>query len=145
MHFVRQSIHALSHYGNEVETKGPLICASQWTMERTIGNLVEEIHQPSNPYANLGRRAIRRAQINALKAIIPSLDPDTSKPSIPQWSKDIGSGYVLLKSHERSRHAAMALESCTICNYLQHHYPQSPEFNYFDATGIFRLRRWARL
>jgi hypothetical protein len=145
MHFVWQSIHALSHYGNEVETKGPLICASQWTMERTIGNLVEEIRQPSNPYANLGRRAIRRAQINALKAIIPSLDPDTSKPSIPRWSKDIGSGYVLLKSHERSRHAAMALESRTICDYLQHHYPQSPEFNYFDATGIFRLCRWAHL
>ncbi|KAG0696652.1 hypothetical protein DFH29DRAFT_784558, partial [Suillus ampliporus] len=58
MHFVQQSIHTLSHYGKKVETKGPLICASQWTMERTIGNLVEEIRQPSNPYANLGRHAI---------------------------------------------------------------------------------------
>ncbi|KAG2046957.1 hypothetical protein BDR06DRAFT_866953, partial [Suillus hirtellus] len=71
IHFVRQSVH---HHGNEVETKGPFICASQWTMERSIGNLVEEIQQPSNPYANLGQRAIRRAQINALKPIMPSLD-----------------------------------------------------------------------
>jgi hypothetical protein len=53
LHFTRQSIHALVHYGQEVFAKGPLICASQWTMERTIGNLVAEIRQPSNPYANL--------------------------------------------------------------------------------------------
>ncbi|KAG1864373.1 hypothetical protein F4604DRAFT_1586544 [Suillus subluteus] len=59
IHFVRQSIHALGHYANEAVTKGPLICASQWIMEHTIGNIVGEIRQPSNPYANLTQRAIR--------------------------------------------------------------------------------------
>ncbi|KAF9224447.1 hypothetical protein BS17DRAFT_766485 [Gyrodon lividus] len=58
LHFVRQSVHGPCHYGNEVATKGPLICASQWTMERTIGNLTKEIRQPSNPFAKLGQRAI---------------------------------------------------------------------------------------
>ena len=43
-------------------------------MERTIGNLGQEIKQPSNPYANLSQRGLIRAQVNALKAIIPALD-----------------------------------------------------------------------
>jgi hypothetical protein len=43
LHFVRQSIHALTHLALEVVRLGPLICSSQWTMERTIGNLGEEI------------------------------------------------------------------------------------------------------
>ncbi len=52
LHFCRQSIHALLHLAPEVTRIGPPICSSQWTMERTIGNLGEEIRQPSNPYAN---------------------------------------------------------------------------------------------
>jgi hypothetical protein len=43
LHFVRQSIHALTHLALEVIQLGPLICSSQWTMKWTIGNLVEEI------------------------------------------------------------------------------------------------------
>ncbi|KIJ15715.1 hypothetical protein PAXINDRAFT_11307 [Paxillus involutus ATCC 200175] len=61
LHFTRQSVHTLGHYAREVATKGPLICSSQWTMERTIGNLVSEIRQPSNPYKNLAKRALRCA------------------------------------------------------------------------------------
>lgn len=33
LHFVRQSIHALTHLASEVVHLGPLICSSQWTME----------------------------------------------------------------------------------------------------------------
>ena len=43
-------------------------------MERTIGNLGEEIRQPSNPFANLSQRGLRRSQVNALKAMIPDLE-----------------------------------------------------------------------
>jgi len=53
LHFVRPSIHALTHLGPEAVRLGPPIISSQWTMERTIGNLGEEIRQHSNPYANL--------------------------------------------------------------------------------------------
>ncbi|KAG6807256.1 hypothetical protein H0H92_008224, partial [Tricholoma furcatifolium] len=67
IHFVRQSIHAIWHLAYEVTRLGPPICCSQWTMERTIGNLVRELRQPSNPYANLAQRSLLRCQINALK------------------------------------------------------------------------------
>jgi hypothetical protein len=42
-------------------------------MERTIGNLGEEIKQPSQPFANLSERGLRRCQVNALKSVLPHL------------------------------------------------------------------------
>lgn len=146
IHFVRQSIHALTHYGQEVQTKGPLICASQWTMERTIGNLTEEIRQHSNPYANLTQRAVWRAQVNALKAMIPSLDPDHNKPTNPRWSLDIGSGYLLLPRHERSRHEVTPAENTVILSWLEANAPRSPEHGFIShSSGLLKVRRWARL
>ncbi|KAG2140275.1 uncharacterized protein EDB93DRAFT_1252914 [Suillus bovinus] len=145
IHFVRQSIHALRHYANEVATKGPLICASQWTMERTIGNIVGEIRQPSNPYSNLAQRAIHRAQHNSLMVMIPTLDPDYGQPLFPRWSKDLGNGYALLKLQERSRHATTFAEGSTIKTFLDAHYPHSPEYAFFDPHWCFRVCRWARL
>ena len=44
LHFVHQSIHALTHLGPEAFWIGPAACLSQWTMERTIGNLGQEIN-----------------------------------------------------------------------------------------------------
>jgi hypothetical protein len=145
IHFMRQSIHALGHYATEVQSKGPLICASQWTMERTIGNLVVEMRQPSKPYENLSQRAFRRAQHNALMSIFPILDPDYNKPPFPKWSKDIGGGYALLKQQERHRHSTSVAEGRVIQLYLQAYHPQSPEFGYFNDDGSFRIIRWARL
>ncbi|KAG1794936.1 uncharacterized protein BJ212DRAFT_1411912 [Suillus subaureus] len=121
IHFVWQSVHAIDHYGHEVETKGPLICASQWTMECMIGNLVEEIQQPSNPYANLGQHAIHHAQINALKSIIPSLDTSDMK-HLPRFAKDLGSGYALLKCQDQTSHATT-----------------------FSNDGTIRVCQWAHL
>ena len=53
-------------------------------MERTIGNLGQEIKLHSDPYANLSERGVRRAQMNALKAILPELEPD--KAALPRGS-----------------------------------------------------------
>lgn len=145
IHFMRQSIHALGHYATEVQSKGPLICASQWTMERTIGNLVIEMRQPSKPYENLSQRAFRRAQHNALMSIFPVLDPDYSKPPFPKWSKDIGGGYALLKQQERHRHATTIAEGQVIRLYLQNYHLHSPEFDHFNIDGSFQVIRWARL
>lgn len=144
IHFVRQSVHAIDHYGNEVETKGPLICASQWTMERTIGNLVEEIQQPSNPYANLGQRAIRRAQINALKPIMPSLDTSDTK-HLPRFAKDLGSEYALLKCQDRTSRATTVHEGWAIQDYIKHTFSDSPILQQFSSDGTIRVCRWARL
>ncbi|KAG0692628.1 hypothetical protein DFH29DRAFT_985705 [Suillus ampliporus] len=120
-----------------IATKGPLICASQWTMERTIGNLVSEIRQPSNPYANLAQRAIRRAQHNTLMIMIPTLDPDYNKPLYPRWSKDLEA--------ERCRHDATFAESLEIKAFLDTYYPHSPEHAFFNPCMCFRVCRWARL
>ena len=74
LHFIRQSIHALTHLAPETVRIGPGICSSQWTMEQSIGDLGGEIRQPSNIYANLSQRGLLRSQINALKAMVPDLE-----------------------------------------------------------------------
>ncbi|KAG1761276.1 hypothetical protein EDD22DRAFT_780076 [Suillus occidentalis] len=145
IHMVRQSIHAIGHYGWEVETKGPLICTSQWTMEHTIGNLTEELRQHSNPYANLSQHAIRRARINALKALIPDIDPDDSKPILPQWSKDIGDGYGLLKAQDRSRYKTRDYEGPAIREYIESQCVDSLVLGLFRVDGSIQISRWARL
>jgi hypothetical protein len=99
LHFVQQSIHAVTHLAPEVTRIGPAVCSSQWMMERTIGNLGQEIHQPSNPFANLSQRGLQRCQINALKVMIPDLDP--SPPDIPRGAKDLGDGFILLHAKEK--------------------------------------------
>ncbi|KAG6894973.1 hypothetical protein C0992_003711, partial [Termitomyces sp. T32_za158] len=59
IHMARQSIHGLSHLASEAIRVGPGITYSQWTMERTIGNLMEELKQHSDPYKHLSRRAVQ--------------------------------------------------------------------------------------
>lgn len=59
LHFVRQSIHLLIHLAPETVRVGLLSLLTQWPLKRTIGNLGEEIKQPSNPYANLSERGLR--------------------------------------------------------------------------------------
>ncbi|KAG6852239.1 hypothetical protein C0991_001710 [Blastosporella zonata] len=63
IHFVQPIVHVLVHLALEAIRVGPGITSSQWTMERCIGNLVEEIRQDSTPYANLSRRAVECAEV----------------------------------------------------------------------------------
>ena len=56
IHFVRPSLHTLIHAAPEVLRVGPGMIASQWTMERAIGDIGGEIRLPSKPYANLSQR-----------------------------------------------------------------------------------------
>jgi hypothetical protein len=94
LHFCRQSLHTLPHIAPKVVRLGPGVYYAQWTMERTISNLGEEIKQPSNPFANLSQCGVHHAQVNPLKAMIPDLDPDVKE--LPCGSKNLGDGYVLL-------------------------------------------------
>ncbi|KAI9447399.1 hypothetical protein H4582DRAFT_1803124 [Lactarius indigo] len=103
IHFVRPCLHSVLHLPCEVVRLGPPVCSSQWTLERTIGNLGEEIKQHSNPFANLSERGVRRARVNALKAMIPDLDEDHRR-SLPRGSKDLGDGFVLLRAQDASPH-----------------------------------------
>ena len=58
LHFCCPCIHTLLHTAPEVTQVGPGAYYTQFTMERTIGNLRQEIWQPSNLFANLARRAV---------------------------------------------------------------------------------------
>ena len=81
IHFVRQSIHLLTHMAPETFRIGPLACYTQWTLETAIGNLGREIHQDRDPFANLTQRAVMRAQVNSLYARFPRIEFE-----IGRWS-----------------------------------------------------------
>ncbi|KAJ7720472.1 hypothetical protein DFH07DRAFT_760806 [Mycena maculata] len=135
IHFVRQSIHAMIHLAPEVIRIGPQANYAQWTMERTIGNLGQELKQDSNPYSNLSERAVRRCQFNALKAMAPELDTDTD-PSVPRrGSEYIGDGYSLMGAKDKWKQTVTRESSTTIRKYLDAE----------QETGDIKLKRWARL
>ncbi|KAF8058213.1 hypothetical protein FPV67DRAFT_1428629 [Lyophyllum atratum] len=79
----RPAVHTLRHLAEEAARVGPGAYYSQFTMERTIGNLGKEIRQPSSPYANLAQRALLRCQINALVNLCPDLEHILRKSRAP--------------------------------------------------------------
>ncbi|KIK23437.1 hypothetical protein PISMIDRAFT_100434 [Pisolithus microcarpus 441] len=128
--FIRPCVHLTCHLASEAVRVGSPICSSQWTMERTIGNLGQEIRQPSDPFSNLAQQGIRRCQVNALKAMIPQLDPPES--TNPRASADLGNDYILLSKRDRYLSTVQGEEARVIAEYLQQ--PHAP-----------KIRRWARL
>lgn len=137
LHFCRQSIHALLHLASEVTRLGPPICSSQWTMERTIGNLGEEIRQPSNPYANLSQRGLLRCQVNALVAMIPDLE--RKPPALPHGGLDLGKGFALLRAQDRYDRPMQPCEARALAVYIQN--LNGTEL----GSGCPKITRWARL
>ena len=138
IHFVRQSIHALTHLATEILRIGPGICSSQWTMERVIGYLGQEVRQPSNPFANLSRKAIQRCQVNALKAMIPKLD-HYAPAEVPETAIDIGNGFVLLRAQDRTARAMLDYEKEALQKYLE------DIQDIMDDEWQPMVTRWARL
>lgn len=100
LYFDRPCLHTLgAHSASEIPHVGPGAYSSQFTMERTIGDLRQEIQQPSNPFGNLCAITVCQSQKNALKALYPELD-QTNKPNIPKFAHDLGDGFVLLCPRE---------------------------------------------
>lgn len=137
IHFCRQSIHALLHLVPEIIRLGPGVYYTQWTMERTIGNLGEEIRQPSQPFANLSERGLRRCQINALKSMMPDLEPERG---LPRVSDDLDDGYILLGDREKYPHTLPDAEVAAVRYYCSHieNTDVDPEWNP-------RIQKWARM
>jgi hypothetical protein len=101
IHFVRHSIHMLTHMAPETFHAGPLACYAQWTLETAIGNLGREIRQDRDIFANLTQRAILRAQLNSLQARFPGIRLDLQEqrePSLPNGALEFEgcTGYALL-------------------------------------------------
>lgn len=138
IHFVRQSIHSLSHMVPEAIRIGPGACSSQWTMERSIGNLTEEIKQHTKVYTNLSERGLRRASVNALKALIPSLDKDLSD-KVPRGGKSLGNGYILLRAMDTNVRILNEFEHAALEKYLHLHSTSLPN------NWAPEVVRWARL
>src|SRR6266404_1715816 len=101
IHFVRQSIHLLTHISPETLRVGPLACYAQWTLETAIRNLGCEIQQDRDLYVNLMQQGILRAQVNALRAHFPNVLLDLSAkpdPTLPSNVREFEEckGYIFL-------------------------------------------------
>ena len=131
IHFIRPCVHQVAHLVSEAIHKGPPICYAQWTMERTIGNLGEQIRQPSKPFANLSREGVWRCQVNSLLSIMPELDD--SNNGLPHGSVDLGNGYILL--HKCSKNATIP------------HGDKAATISQFLGPGhlLPRIKKWAQL
>jgi hypothetical protein len=115
LHFVRPCMHTLVHMAPETFRVGPLRNVSQWTMERTIGVLTQEIRQDSNAFMNLSYQALRMSQMNALKILLPELDVDQRREdAVAAMGQHCGDGFVLLPEYERTAHAVCAEETRAI-------------------------------
>ncbi|KAF9032570.1 hypothetical protein BJ165DRAFT_1377881 [Panaeolus papilionaceus] len=136
LHFCRQSIHALLHLAPEIIRLGPPSTYTQWTMERTVGNLTEEINQPSNAFQNLAERGVRRAQENSLLAMSPDLSKSKSLPSV---SVDLGDGYILLGALEEAPHYIPDIEQIAVNQFFGSNGVTVP------LTQRVKLRKWARI
>ncbi|EJD38499.1 hypothetical protein AURDEDRAFT_30561, partial [Auricularia subglabra TFB-10046 SS5] len=101
MHLHTQIIHIIQHLVPEYFRVGPGPLHAQWTLERHIGNMTDELRQHSNPYRNLAACSLRRAQINALKAICPQFDQTADGEKPPAYSVDLEDGYFLLVPRQR--------------------------------------------
>jgi hypothetical protein len=137
IHFVRPCLHTIIHAAPEVIRAGPGMTASQWTMERAIGDLGGEIRQPSNPYANLSQRAVRRCQVNALKAMIPDLEEPAK--ILPRGAQDLKDGYILLRAKERNSSLMREVEAIALRAFYQEEGQNLPD-GYHPS-----VYRWGRL
>jgi hypothetical protein len=137
LHFVRQSIHAMVHLTPETACIGPGVYIQQWTLEHTIGSLGQEIKQPSNPFANIASRGLRRSQVNAMKVIIPDFDKTNAQspggPTNPQGD------YVLLWLKDRNAY----LLGGTYANAFREFMRSKVQTLAEDWT--LKIIRWARL
>jgi hypothetical protein len=138
--YVRPCIHAFVHLGLEIPRLGPPTLYSAWTIERTIGNLGEEIKQPSNPYKNLSQWALQHCQVNALAAICPAL---TQTSHNAHGSLDLGNGYIILRARDQSARYYDGIIGDVISNYVMD--AEHTIGNDVDHTWCAHIIFWARL
>jgi len=100
LHFIRQCLHSLTHLASKSLRCGPLSGCAQWCMESAVGSFGREVRSHSNTFANITNRGVLRAQLNAMKARIPDLEPE---PTLPRGSFQFGDGYALLRATDSTR------------------------------------------
>ncbi|KAF8584574.1 hypothetical protein K439DRAFT_1646904 [Ramaria rubella] len=140
IHFVCPCIHL----STEAPSHGPPCILSAWTMERMIGELVSELRLPSNPYHNLSEHALNKAQVNAIKAMLPELN-DATAQRIPRGSQDIGDGFYLLRPKEKR--ARSYPRNLQVGNLVATFISDAESCLGFDTGDDFQVcfARWGRL
>ncbi|KAI8995453.1 hypothetical protein BD414DRAFT_410073 [Trametes punicea] len=118
LHLVRLCIHTFGHGPSEVQKFGPLIGVTQYTMERAIGNLGQELCQHSTAFANLSHRALLRCQINSLGYLLPSLAHEDKARSLPKGAQCVGNNQVLLCPKDSTSRWATDREATAFYMYL---------------------------
>lgn len=145
LHVVRPCMHLIWHIPDQIVVLGAAISDTQLPTERLIGDLGAELKQPSNPFANLAQRALRRCQVNAVKAMAPHLDRTRLKAkTLPRGAEDLGDGYVLLRAMDRYRRKLPAAEARAFYDYFAIWMPDLCVDDDRDAFK-FELRKWARM
>ncbi|OJT06946.1 hypothetical protein TRAPUB_10052 [Trametes pubescens] len=139
LHHIRPCIHAFGHAARHVRLSGPLLGHTQYTMERHIGDIGGQVRLPSNPYANLSRRAMLRSQLNALKAMYPALE-DNDPNRLPRGALDVGNGFVLLRARDGCARWLPALEADAFGRYLANLAPNAQG----PVNPPIRVMKWAR-
>lgn len=137
LHFVRACIHTLSHMAPETVHLRPCLIYSQWALERTIGNLGEEIQLHSNTFVNLAQRGLCRSQVNALKSMLPNLD--ITDITLPCGALDIGDGYIMLTATEATPSSVCQCEAIALQEYL------AAVGLAIDTANFYKVNRWARI
>jgi len=104
-------------------------------MESAVGSLGREVRSHSNPFTNIANHGVLRAQINAIKARIPDLEPE---PTLPRGSYPFGDGYALLLAADSTRHPVSDREAEAIraSGIIDNSNP---------PTSSLSILRWARL
>jgi hypothetical protein len=135
LHFIRQCLHSLTHLADESVRCGPLSGCAQWCMESAVGSFGREIRSHSKVFANIANRGVLRAQINAIKAKIPNLEPE---PTLPRGSFPFGDGYALLCAVDSTRRPVTDREAAAIraSGIVDASIP---------SNGAVEVTRWARL
>ena len=135
LHFVRQCLHSLTHLAPESLRCGPLSGCAQWCMESAVGSFGREVRSHSKTFANIANRGVLRAQINAIKAKIPNLEPE---PTLPRGSFPFGDGYALLHATDSTRRPVTDREAAAI------RASGIPDAS-IPPIGAVKVTRWARL
>jgi hypothetical protein len=135
LHFVCQCLHSLTHLAPESLRCRPLSGCAQWCMESAVGSFGREVRSHSKTFANIANRGVLRAQINAIKAKIPNLEPE---PTLPRGSFPFGDGYALLHATDSTRRPVTDREATAI------RASEIPDAS-IPPIGAVKVTRWAWL
>ncbi|VDC01264.1 unnamed protein product [Peniophora sp. CBMAI 1063] len=139
MHLVRHAIHIAWHMARDTTRFGMGCYISQYTCKRSIRILGALVRQPSNPYANLSNEAVILAQLHALYARAPELDPSAPSDKLPHTAIKLENGHTLLHATERTPRTVTGAERSAIVRYM------AKAGIHKHALWDGRVERWARL